>query len=622
MHREEYNSINHGRGGSWPRNNINVLGYDRNTQTLFRTGVGTGTDFTGYHNQYSSSSHSSSLSSSSSSFSSSSSCSHSLSSSSCSSFNSGGDVDTNGAVFVTDVDATGAGNVGDKVFDADGFTLQSFSTDTDLLTVSFLAFTGYTHYKPRLTINGDSIPLENYSLSGAGQWTGTVEIDLNGSSEISVEHEDNPEAYTVDVSVASGAEVTDLTFTGDYPGSQTELKSGDTFDISFTTDVACDRVEVYDHEACVSDTEVLVAGTSHTISVTIADRGSGTVSEQTVRIRCRNASNSFWGDPAVATDFHTGDGTGTVELNNDYPVISSIGQSDIDYPASQEALKDAESATVNHTVSFPTGTGTVAYDSPNSQLSITNSSTYEAAKSVSRIDGSYNVSTNNFRVVATKTTNAAETTRQGVVYISNVAPTINISSPTRLRSGGNQGTSAQNHTITIVSSQDLIESPTLSADIGTFQGGGFTGGPTSWTRSLQIHDDDSKGTGTFSSLVATSLSGIEQNTINSGDKYTVGGFVERTLTIDSWPNRETNIGTQVSDTAKLECENLSKGGDGPNGGTVFTYDADTDNEVDKFTITEPTGVANPTGNLWYNKDEANAVSNTGGSAQVILEEVV
>jgi len=645
-------AVNIGKGGSWPTvRPYNILGGVAPQAYTTRTGIGVGRDYTGTPLIYSSSSHSASFSSSSFSscsssfssssfssssfsssssssdenFSSSSSCSSSHSSSfssSCSSSSRSRDAaDTNGAVFITDVSATGVGNVGDKTYE-DGYTLTGFSTDTDLITVEVLAFTGYSHYVPRLSINGNDIDPSDLSLNSQGHWVGSIAIDLNGASELSAEHEDNPEPYTVPVTVAAGAQVTDLQFTDGYPGSQTELKEGDTFNITFTTDVACDRVEVVNYQAAQAQTTSLTPGTSHTVAITISDRGSGTIAEQTVRIRCRAESNNFWGDYVVATDFHTGDASGTVELNNDYPVISSISQGNIDYPASQEAIKDSESVTVNHTISFPTGTGTVAYDSPNSQLSIANSSTYEPAKSATRIAGNYNISINNFRVVATKTTNAASTTRQAVVYIAHSDQVINISTPyTRLRSSN----AGESYSITIASSQRLIEAPTLDdlgAGEGTWQGAGFTGGPSNWTRSMLVADSDTKGTFTFTNLSSTNLAGKVVTVINSGADYVLGGFTQRTLTVAAWPNREASIGTQVYDTSKLVCENLSKGGGGPNGGTIFTYSTDTTNEVDKFTITEPTGVANPTGNLWFNKDQANAVSNTSGEAAVILEETV
>ena len=173
--------------------------------------------------------------------------------------------------------------------------------------------------------------------------------------------------------------------------------------------------------------------------------------------------------------------------------------------------------------------------------------------------------------------------------------------------------------ITLSSNQNLSATPSVSpvASGGTFQGSGFSGSDKTWTRTLRVSDDDLKGTHTWQNLIAFNLAGISAS--STCEQYTLGGFVFRTLTIAAWPNREGSIGTQVSDTSKLECTNLSKGA---SGSLNYTYDPDTSDEIDKYTITQPTGIANPTGNLWYNKDLANAVSNTGGSQQIELEETV
>lgn len=524
----------------------------------------------------------------------------------------GGDVDTNGAVFIQNVEPTGTGSVGNKQYADSPYnvSLSSFETDTELLTVTIRAFTGYTTYVPVVRVN--DLPVTNFAEQSTGQWLGTIQLDLTGRLTIEAVHADGP-TYEVPITRVSGPAITDMTFAG-YPVDQTEVKEDDTVSVNVTTSTPCDQIEVYDYQACKSKSISVTAGTSHTISVDIADRGSGTVNNQTIRLRCRSATG-IWGAPADATDFGTGDGTRTLELNNDYPTISAIAQNDIDYPATQEALKDTEQATVNHTVAFPSGTGTVAYTSGNSQLTITNPSTYEAAKVVTRLAGSYNVTSNNLTITAEKTSNKATASRNAVVYIAHAAQTISISTPySRLRSSA----SGEDYTITIASSQKLIEAPTLDAlgaGEGTWQGAAFTGGPNSWTRDLQVLDSDTKGTFTFTGLQSKNLAGKIVSTISSGEDYVLGGFVSRTLTIDAWPNREGSIGTQVSDTAKLVAYNNSKGVN-----YFVDYKATVANEVDKYTITQPTGTANPTGNLLYNCDEANAVSNTSGTATFTIEE--
>jgi hypothetical protein len=77
----------------------------------------------------------------------------------------------------------------------------------------------------------------------------------------------------------------------------------------------------------------------------------------------------------------------------------------------------------------------------------------------------------------------------------------------------------------------------------------------------------------------------------------------------------------------VDAELLSKGGAGPNGGTVQTWDnspgsGTPDNEVDKFCITLGSATVDDDGDHYYNKDQAAAVANAdaGTLAQVIVGE--
>ena len=516
-----------------------------------------------------------------------------------------------GAVFITNVVPTGSGSVTDKVY-VDGVVLAELTTDTDLVTVSVTAFTGPNHYKPEVTVN--TVAISNFSRNSDGTWSGSVAIDLGAETSIRCVHADGA-TYSAAVNYASALEVSDLKFTGGYPGTQTELKAGDAFQVFVSANKNIDHVSVQNFEAAAAAEFDVTPGASATITIAVAGRGSGTISNQTVKLKVRTASGQ-WSELYLASTFHPGsDGEGVVQLNNDVPVVSVIAQGNISYPGAQAALKAAEAAAVAHTVAFPTGTGSVAYSSPNGDLTISNPTTYETSKSVSRLAGSYNIATTNFRIVATKTSNAATTTRDAVVYIANTACTLAVTEASaRLRSGGNAGTAAQNHVVTVTASQRLLSAPSLVAPVGAWQGGGFAGGPTAWTRSLQIHDNDAKGVQAWGAISGTNLAGIETTAITGDANYTLGGFVSRTMTIAAWPNREGAIGTQVSNTAKLTCNVIEA--------DVFTFKASIVNESRKFTITEPTGVYNAAGNLWYNCDQENAVANTSGSLQVVLEEVV
>lgn len=514
-------------------------------------------------------------------------------------------------IFITDIVPTGAGTVANKVME-DTIVLASCESDTLLVTVSVIAFSGSSHLIPRATVNGVSIT--NFALNGQNRWVGSVAITAVDEN-ITVVHEDGAQ-YTTIMSPAVGPVLSAFNLTGGYPGAQTELKLNDAFSVAFTSNVNINRYEIDNFEASQAEAEDVVPGLSFTKVIAIANRGTGTIANQRVRIRCRG-TNGIWGDWINTDVFGSGDGSAYVQLNNDAPVVS-IGA--VTYPASQGALKDSETADVVNSVTFPSGTGTVAYTSPNGDISIANDTTYEANKTVTRIAGNYNISTNNFRITATKTSNASVVTVNSIVKIAHVAATLAITElAARLRSGGNAGTAAQNHVITITASQQLYAAPTLDAPVGAWQGGAFAGGPTVWIRSLQIHDDDTKGTHAWGAILGTNLAGIPTTAITGNADYVVGGFVFRTFFIAAYPNREGAIGTRVVDTAKLRCTNLSKGA---SGSLNFTFVGSVGDQVDTYTITDPSETYNINGNLWRNNDLANSVSNSTGLLACELEELV
>jgi hypothetical protein len=450
---------------------------------------------------------------------------------------SGGGV--NGSVFITDMTPQSGGNVGAKVFSSDGVVLDECVTDTQLVEVSVLALPGNTNYKPVVTINGVEVSLT--ANSDKPLFNGTINIDLSGATGLTVIHEDGAE-HSVVIIQDTPPQVLAANFTGGYPGTQTELKENDTFDFYVESDVPIINVELDNFEAYKSGTYAVASGTGHTVTGVIADRGT-TAQNQRARVRVQKSTGgwSAWYTTTIGVD-----GVGHVVLNNQYPVINFTT---ITYPASQSALKDSENAIVNHTV---TNFDTITYNSPNSELSISNTSTYEAAKTAQRIAGGYNISTNNFRITANRTANDATTIDNTVVWIAHDDQVITVNSPTRLRSGGNDGTSAQNHTITIVSTQRLASAPTLAAPVGTWQGGGFswTATATSFTRALQITDNMTKGAQNWGALNTVNLAGKVVTTITTGTNYVLGGFVERDIPLAAFAN-EAQMNVAALDYTKV-----------------------------------------------------------------------
>ena len=450
-----------------------------------------------------------------------------------------------GYVFITDI-TTATGDITSKVYEEgtlpEDQVLLSCNSNTYSITVHFIA-EGGEDYTP--VVESNSIICEDLALisESTRRYTGSIALTITGSSTISV-RSDTGQLATCQIVYGAAPEITNAVFSSSYPGSQTELKENDTMQVTITADKEFNYIEIADYGACKSKTESgFEATTEKEISVVIDDKGTNPVFRP-FKCKVRTAEGSY-SEYAISTDFGDIEHVNKVNCNNQYPTFSN---GSIVYPPSQQAIKDSEQATVSTTVTY---FDEISYSSPNSQVSIASPNDYTIAKTAQRIAGNYNISTTNFRITATRNANAATATRDRVVYIAHVAPVITLTPPAaRLRSGGNDGTSAQNHTITLSSSQNLIEAPTLNANIGTWQGAGFIGSGTTWTRSLQIHDNNTKGTGTFSGLVAENLAGIEQNTIGSGASYTVGGFVSRNITLAAYAN-EANMNVAAIDYSKV-----------------------------------------------------------------------
>lgn len=456
----------------------------------------------------------------------------------------GGGESIDGGVWITDIEPTTTGNVGDKSYSSDGVVLDSCLTDTSTVTVHVLALPGHTNYKPVVTIDGSAVTLSADSDKPLFEGTYPMTYDFADGS-ISVLHEDGADWSTI-VDGDTPASILSAEFTGGYPGSQTELKAGDIFDVSIVTDVSIVSVEVDDFGALQAGTFV-VNGTNVGFTATIADRGTSTQSLG-MRIRVVKSTGSTSAN-YLSSSQGSVDGKDLVDLNNTYPGVS-FGT--ILYPGIQGAIKSGEDASVGNTV---TNYNTITYSSPNSELTVTSPTTYQSPKTVTYLAGGYNISTDNLRIVANRAANDATTTNNEVVWIANTPATLSVSNPaSRLRSGGNNGTSAQNHTITInATGQRLLSAPTLVKDTGgTWQGAGFSWSvsATTFTRALQVHDNDLKATYNWGAISGTNLAGIVTSTNSGTTTYVLGGFVIRTITLAAF-GWQANINVEVSDYTKL-----------------------------------------------------------------------
>ncbi|MEQ8624484.1 MAG: hypothetical protein RJQ00_06500 [Vicingaceae bacterium] len=516
-----------------------------------------------------------------------------------------GEKGVNGAVFITDVEPQNPlHNVGQKVFSSDGKVLDSALTNTDLVKVTILAALGHTNYKPSITVLGNTVNLSQDEDQPI--WQGTVDIDLDGATKLIAEHEDGAK-HEVDIVADQGAEIVIANFTGGYPNGQSEVKEDDSFFVEVNSDSEMARIEVLDYGAAKPQVFDFAPTNTTIIEIKIADQGESP-SLHGVKLRAMNTNGSF-GEEYNTEDQGSDEGVHVVRLNNFYPsgIIDAV-----EYPVGQVALKDNEIAKVDLSGN---GYDEILYSSPNGQLQIANPDVFQPFKEVVRISGDYNVSQDNIRVTMTKISNGAITIADEIVQIADSDPVIRISEPaTRLRSGGNNGTQAQNHEISLISDQELLEAPTITAPHGTLLSNMIdSGNKKVWNQSLRVHDDDQKGIFQFGLTEAKNLAGRTVNVLTGDADYELGGFVSRVLVVPAFQN-ELDLEVNVADTSKVVARDKDS--------ILLTYKNNLIDELKTYSITAPSQTLNVKGNLFFWADQQAVNNNTTGLATITVEEIV
>ena len=358
---------------------------------------------------------------------------------------------------------------------------------------------------------------------------------------------------TKTIDVMSGPRVTDITF-GGFPSTfgvqQTELKNGDNIDCTLTFDTTnVNQVTFLGNSTHVNGNSVVnnptLIGNNTTVTLTV---GSTTVSNNNMpggsllpaRAQARHTATHQSSGPLFTS-------SNTVRVNNQTPTIT-VGS--VTYNNGFAALKDTDTADVALTVTNQGQMPDYEYTTVNGELSMSNPFLYSATKTVTRSTGDYRDSGNNHILTVKRLENGTQSSAGTTVRIANIPPKIEVFSNSnnnaqgaRMRSGGNDTdvngnpTVAQNYNIRLKSDQLLWQLPTLATSAGNGTLGNFSGGlnGTIFNATLNVHDDDNKGTFQYNSLVAMNIAGKQQNNIFSGSgsasssNYTLGGFVKRKI---------------------------------------------------------------------------------------------
>lgn len=484
------------------------------------------------------------------------------------------------AVFVTDVVPV-SGVVGTKVYTWDGKELISCSTDHDSVRVIVGCEGGPLEYTPEVTVA--DLPVTLTESSTKRWFTGSIDVPVAvGANTIQAVSNTGSTASFDVLRRGAGPAILSIVF-GPYPGTQTELKSGDIVSVTITTEPEAAEVILTGGTTCNSPTFTVTAGVA-TGNITIGS-GSGAATFTAI------ARNDF-GTPGVVFT------SPTLTLNQTYP---SFGAVSITYPAGQGAAKNGDSVTVSRTV---TNADTVSY----SATGMTLDQTVATVKTLTVTSSAYVANGTNYSITANRAANDATSIGSALVLLATDPPTaaITIATAGRLSSSP----AGVDYEVRITPSQTLTAAPALTASIGTWQGA-WTNMGSYWKRSLRIFDTDARGTGTFGPIALTNLSLVAGSTITSGSTYTVGGLSLRTLVVPAF-SRVVAIGGTVSDVTKTSASVV--------GGNTLVRQTNNNVVTNGFYIANADGSYNANGTYLGMSDAVFAGSNTGGTLQLSFQE--
>ena len=520
-----------------------------------------------------------------------------------------------GGIFITNVSPTNSGitNLTYKSGVIGKNIVEHVDSDTNLLTVT-VEWDGVAYdWNGSVTVNGVTVTNGSLISNSVRRFVGSAVIDITSEPnqyDIIAEHSSGAIAIVSGTKQGAGPTITDVIFTGGYPGTQTELKEDDLFSLLLTFDANGSypsEVEILNFGAMKYSSQPVTLNTQYqvTITGTITDAGN-TLQSLPARVRARNSFGTWGNYIDTNHDGSTVDGVNLVNLNNTHPTILF---GNITYESGYDALKGSEKAYVDVTTY---DTDFIQYSSQNGELGITSPNTNESSKEVYRLNGDYNVNIPNIMATAVRTANDAHTTEESVVYIANVLPYITITEDSpRFQ----KDSSGNNYTVTLSSDQLLRSIPTMNApegDLGLFQGS-LPG--TVFTSEITIYDDNTNGVYTWYNLSAENLSGMVQTAINTDgqndDIYEIGGFTERDIYFDPQAIKMP-IGTAVSDVTKLYALDKDL--------LPMTFYTDLDDHIKGYSIVTASGVYDPHGDWLYWNDVTERESNTTGSSFIRIRE--
>lgn len=505
------------------------------------------------------------------------------------------------AAFITNVEPSGSGNVGDKQYAPSvpaNQVIQSCTTDTADVRIHFLVESGPSSYSPTITIDGEPVDHMEEASGDRRLFTGYKDVTLVESGIVELSSSTGAKSQ-VDITLATEGPVVQSLSVDSLPGSQTAVKQGDVISVSGTVANTAASIEVVNSGAGASGSFNLGlvdsggAGLRSFTGTVVASNRTGT---KPIEVRALNQLNtpgdSFFSD--------------LIAMDQVYPSVSAI----VNYNNGLSALAEGETASValNTTaadsVQFDFDHGTYQIDSAGTDPAYT----VTAAANVYSMSGGVHVTVH-------KNANGASTTRQFTVAVASALPSAHVSiegvsgSIPKLRSS----LAGETYYVRVSSDQNINGSPSLTPSAGTWSGAWQKLNASTWRRPLFIEDSTVRGTASFSGLSIVNPAGLIKNSIDSGEQYEIAGFELREITYPAFA-QFAPIGTAISNPANTQVRYAGTS-------TDLTYRTDKNNVQGAYTFVDENGDLALTGgtHLWLN-DADFAASNTSGTLKVEIEE--
>lgn len=467
-----------------------------------------------------------------------------------------------GGIFVMGVSSNVVGENTTITASTENEDITQITATTKNLKFNLLALTGSKNLKPSITYTLGTGTTE-YAISGFVKQendrpvylVSNYAINLGTANYITFKHEDGAtkrlDIITESLPVINSVIFSPISGSDYYPTNQTELGEEDpiklTIDYNSLTAQKIIKIEVYNEGACkpivfnYSGINMLSSSGTVSIDVVAANRTPQTPG-QTVSYGAVVSITKEGG--ATSTKYYTvNDGNtealNVIKLNNTFPVISSTVP--VGYPSGFTAIKGDTNATVGMTISNVNilGEYTVKFETVDGQLIIPSpgptsyaDANYPTSKAVTTSWAGYNIGTSNYTITVTKNSNQRASSKSTIVRIANIAPEINITLPaSRLISAPGSG---QLHTITATSNQSLNSLQLTAGSNGNTWANTnmFNISGNTATNTLAVKDIVAKGTYNFTNLTAINIAGFTTSTIKSGASYILGGFTQRSVTME------------------------------------------------------------------------------------------